>query len=93
MEVGRSVMAGLGLFFRIHAVGHSPWKYESDPFQMVVIRASQKEPPQDLLSPTTLSKPNKGWRSPGRVTEAREKPICRCRRRTERCIGGAGWHP
>ena len=66
MEVGRSVMVGLGLFFRIHAVGHSPWKYESDPFQMVVIRASQKEPPQDLLSPTTLSKPNKGWRSPGR---------------------------
>ena len=46
MEVGRSMMVGLGLFFRIHAVGHSPWKYENDPFQMVVIRASQKEPPR-----------------------------------------------
>lgn len=65
MEVGRSMMVGLGLFFRIHAVGHSPWKYESDPCQMVIIKASQKEPPQDLLSPTTLSKPNEGWRSSG----------------------------
>lgn len=65
MEMGRSMMVGLGLFFRIHAVGHSPWKYESDSFQVVVIKASQKVPPQDLLSPTTLSKPNEGWQSSG----------------------------
>ena len=41
MEVGRSMTVGLGLFFRIHTVGHSPWKYD---FYRLIISRNTSSP-------------------------------------------------